>query len=158
MFFLISRYLNYKVYYLRTLKIFSPLKNILVLSVVTILLVHNVFALYVEVLFAGDIQWDYFNKEKGQLDELTFTEDQSNVAYQFIFDSEFKNINANITVFEEHRNVNSEIKFNSGHMLSLTFPECIGGVSFSSILSSSCFSIPNSCKQALLSNLYSFRI
>lgn len=134
------------------------MKNILVLTVVTILLVHNVFALYAEVFFTGDFQWDYFNKEKGQLDELTFTEDQSNVAYQFIFDSEFKNINANITVFEEHRNLNSEIKFNPGSTQSLTLPECIAGVSISSILSSNSFSIPNSCKQALLSNLFSFRL
>ncbi len=88
-------------------------------------MVHNVFALYAEVLFAGDIKWDYFNKEKGQSDELSFTEDQSDVAYQFIFDSEFKNINANITVFEEHRNLNSEIKFNPDFIHSLTLPEFI---------------------------------
>lgn len=147
-----------KVYYLCNLEVFSPLKNFLVLLVVTLLLVHNVFALYAEVLFARNVYWNCFDEEKGQLDELSFTVDQSDVAFQFIFDSEFKNVNANITVFEEHRNQNLEIKFNPGFMQSLSVPEFITGVSFNSILSSYCFSIPNSCKQALLGNLFSFRL
>ncbi|MFA4862688.1 MAG: hypothetical protein WC605_02835 [Bacteroidales bacterium] len=134
------------------------MKNFLVLSVVTVLIFHNVFALYAEVFFSSDTQWESTFKENEQPDVLSFTEAQSDLIDQFIFDSEFKNINANITVFEEHRNLNSEIKFNSGHVMSLTLPECIAGVSFSSILSTYCFSIPNSCKQALLCNLYSFRI
>jgi hypothetical protein len=146
------------VYYLCSLEIYSPLKNILILWVVLMLLVHNVFALYVEVLFAGNVQWNCFDEDKGQLDELSFIVDQSDVAFQFIFDSEFKNANSNITVFEEHRNQNLEIKFNPGFMQSLSVPEFFTAVNFNSILSTYCCSILNSCKQALLGNLFSFRL
>jgi len=128
------------------------------MSVVTILLVHNIFALYAEVLCAGDILWEYNNKEKGQPDVLSFTEEQSDLAYQFIFDSEFKNINANITVFEEHRNLNSNINFNPGHILSLTVPDYIAGNNFTSTHTTYCLSVPYSCNQELHGNLYSFRI
>jgi len=136
----------------------ATLKNIFVLSVVAMLLIHNVFVLYVEILFAGNIQWKYYAEEKGLPDELSFTETQSDVAYQFIFDSEFKNINATNTVFEEHKNLNSDSKSNLDHIIHLALPECGAGIGFDSLLASYFISLPNSCKQELHSNLFSFRI
>jgi hypothetical protein len=133
-------------------------KNILILWILLMLLVHNISAFYAEVFIAGDVQWDCFNQDKDQQDVLSFTVDQSDIAYQYIFDSEFKNINASITVFEEHRNFISEIKSSFGHLASFTVPEFITGINLSSFLIPFRYSIPNSCKQALLGNLFSFRL
>lgn len=134
------------------------MKNLIVLSIAIILIIHNVFTLYVEILIDGDTQWEYFKNEKEQDNELSFTEEQSDIAYQFIFDSEFKNINANTNIFEEHKNLNSEIRSNTGYFSVFSIPQFIAGLNFSPKQFLKNITLSNGCKQALYSNLFCFRI
>jgi hypothetical protein len=110
------------------------------------------------VFFCGDPQWEYSNEKNGQPRELAFTEAQSDLFFQFIFDSEFKNINANITVFDEHRNLNSEAKSNICQVPALALQGFIDVVKLRTDLKSVQSFFSNGCERALFHNLFSFRI
>jgi len=115
-------------------------------------------ALYIGVCFSNDDQFDPTRYNNEQSEELSFTQADSDIVNQFIFDSEFKNINASTSVFEEHRNLNSEIKFNFSDIPTLTLSVFHSGITYKSILFSVQFAISNSFKLALQGNLFSFRI
>jgi hypothetical protein len=136
----------------------SVVKNLLVVSVVTILLAHSVLSLYAEAFFCGDSPLECSFKDFSQPDILSFTEEGSDILYQFIFDSEFRNINASTTVFEEHKNLNSEMGSNPVFCTVFSFPLFLAGMNFSPKLLSIYHFLPNNCKQALYSNLFCFRI
>lgn len=153
-----SRCSNYsKSNYICTL-IFSNLRSLLLISVVTILLAHNVLSFYAEAFFCGDSPLECTFRDASKSDILSFTEDGSDILYQFIFDSEFKNINASSNIFEEHQNENSEIRSNTGYFAANSLPEFFAGMNSNPKLLSTYSALPNNCKQALYSNLYSFRI
>jgi hypothetical protein len=132
-------------------------KNLLVISIVTILLAHNVFSLYPEAFFCGDSPLECSFTDASQPDILTFTEEGSEILYQFIFDSEFKNINASTNIFEEHDNLNFSFKCNSG-CLAFTLPTIFAGMNFGLKHLSTYFSLPNRPKQELYTSLHCFRI
>jgi hypothetical protein len=132
-------------------------KNYIVISLLTVLLFQNIFAIYTGVFFADDTQFQPTCKSSSQSDELSFTAADCDVINQFIFDSEFKNVNANISVFEEHKNLISESKSIIDQIPVLIFSDLFSGLSAKSFFSSVHFFILNSCKLALQSNLYSFR-
>ena len=133
-------------------------RNSLIISLLSVLLFHNVFSLYAGAFFKNESQSETRCSKSGQSDELSYKAAIFNVINQFIFDSEFKNINANISVFEAHRNLISEFKSLLSHISALSTSEFIEGITIRSMLLSVQFSIPNCCKQALQINLYSFRI
>jgi hypothetical protein len=133
-------------------------KNLLVISVITILLAHNVLSLYAEAFFCGDSPLACTFKQIDKSEELAFTEDQSDLLFQFIFDSEFKNINANTNVFEEHKNLNFENRSNESSFLSLTLPRFLYELNFNAGWLSSCFPLLNSCNTYLYGYLCCFRI
>jgi hypothetical protein len=122
------------------------------------LIMHNVFALYAEILFACDTQWGYFNIDKAMNKELSFIEGQSDIAYQFIFDSEFKNISANTNVFEEHNNLNSEIRSFTGFVAVFSIHERTARINSSHKNFLTNIYFPISYNQELYRNLHCFRI
>lgn len=133
------------------------MKNFLVISLLAVLLFHNVFAFYEGVFFSDGAQFESKCNNSGQSDKLVYTEADCDVINQFIFDSEFKNINASISVFEEHRNLNSEIKYNFSNIPTLTLSDFLSEIKYKSTLLSVQFVISNSFQLALQGNLFSFR-
>jgi hypothetical protein len=134
------------------------LKNLLVILLITVLIFQNVLALYAGVCFTCEDQFSPTGNNNGQPEELCYTQADSDIINQFIFDSEFKNINASVSVFEEHKNLNSEIKYLFSDIPTLNYKNFLSGIIYKSNLLSVQLVIASSFQLALQGNFFSFRI